>query len=377
MLLISHYVFINVLFAVQRMMLPVHFLLLVISFFGIIVCQNVKYNPNTGQNFGQNQNQPLQQYQQPYGGSSDDSFYGSVSRYKQIEKFGSIQIPEDSYCPEHWSVYRSSCLRIYNSPRKDYLSAQKICQAYQGDLISVDNIEKHSFVLKLLDVDSNRNNRYYISTRQASPNNWINADKTQLVSLEDAFLLNAADENSYDAIFNKKPLEQYDSRRNFISGYNDNRNNLVYSFNAASEKWLFLPVNPEDLNLFICESQQLYSADNINLLADDQRRYDYGVDITDINKIPRGPYFIKQPRETTYDTGKAKITKDVMLSCLAGGYPTPTYSWFKEIYTNDNITVIRLDPLKNSRYTTSGGNLIIHDPQQIQDQGKGQGKYSS
>lgn len=354
---------------VQRMMLPVRFLLLIVSFFGIIVCQNVKYNPNPGQSFGQNQ--PLQQYQQQQfgGGSSDDSFYGSVSRYKQIEKFGSIQIPEDSYCPEHWSVYRSSCIRIYKSPRKDYLNAQKICQAYQGDLISIDNIEKHSFVLKLLDVDSNRNNRYYISTRQASPNNWINADKTQLVSLEDAFMFNAANEDSYEAIFNKKPLEKYDSRRNFISGYNDNRNNLVYSFNAASEKWQFLPVNPENLNLFICESQQLYSADNINLLADDQRQYDYGVDIKNINKIPRGPYFIKQPRETTYDTGKFKITKDVMLSCLAGGYPTPTYSWYKELYTNDNITVVKLDPLKNARYTTSGGNLIIHNPQQIQDQG--------
>lgn len=354
-------------------MLPVQLVLLIGIFsIGSVVSQNVKYNPNTaGQNYG-GQSQAQQQYQ-PFGvggGGGDDSFYNSVNRYKQLEKFGTIQTPQENYCPEHWSVYRSSCIRIYKSPRKDYVNAQKICQAYQGDLISVDNIEKHSFILKLLDVDTNRNSRFYISARQASPNNWINADKTQLVSIEDSFMFNAADDESYDAIFNKKPLEKYDARRNFITGYNNNKNNLAYSFNAANEKWQFLPVGPEGLNLFICESQQLYSVDNINLLADDQRRYDYGVEITDINKIPRGPYFIRQPRETTYDTGKAKITKDVMLSCLAGGYPTPTYSWYKEIYTNDNITVVKLDPLKNARYTTSGGNLIIHKPQQIQDQGK-------
>lgn len=270
-------------------------------------------------------------------------------------------------------MYRSTCIRIHKSPRKDYLNAQKICQAYQGDLVSIDNLEKHSFILKLLDAESSKNARYFISARQASPGNWINADKTQLFTIEDSFnydTITDVDSHSYDVLFNKNKYQsKYDQRKKNLLGYVDDRNNVVYAFNMNIEKWQFVPVESSDLNLFICESDRLYSIENVNLLADDKRGIDYGIEIKDITKIPRGPYFIKQPRDTTYDTGKIKITKDVMMSCLAGGYPTPTYSWFRELYTNDNVTVVKLDPLKNARYTTSGGNLIIHDPQQIQDQG--------
>lgn len=322
--------------------------------------QNMKYNqgniPNGSPSYA-TMNLP--------GASGDDSFYSS--RYKQSDKFGSLS--DENYCPEHWLAFRSTCIRVHKSPRKDYLSAQKICQAYQGDLLSVDNVDKHSFILKILDNENNKNNRYFISARQVSPGNWINADKTQLVSIEDSFNFNE-EESSFNSIFKTNKIAQTKpSFKSYDLGTNANRNHLTYAFNTIDEKWQFLPMGPYELNMFICESQQLYSIENLNVLEDDRRSYDYGIEIRDINKVPRGPFFIKQPRETTYDTGKFKITKDVMLSCLAGGYPTPSYSWYKELYSNDNVTVIKLDPLKNPRYTTSGGNLIIHNPQQIQDQG--------
>ncbi|XP_055522931.1 contactin [Wyeomyia smithii] len=324
--------------------------------------QNVKYNQDSGLRAP-----PQYASINLAGASGDDSFYSS--RYKQSEKFGSL--PDGNYCPEYWLVYRSSCIRVHKSPRKDYLNAQKICQAYQGDLLSVDNIDKHTFILKMLDNENNKNNRYFISARQVSPGNWINADKSQLASVDDSFNYNDEDKSSFNSIFNNNKIAQEKPipHRNYGLGINTDRIYLTYAFNTINEKWQFQPTGPYDLNLFICESQQLYSIENLNVLEDDRRSYDYGVEVTDMNKIPRGPYFIKQPRETTYDTGKAKITKDVMLSCLAGGYPTPSYLWYKELYSNDNVTVIKLDPLKNPRYTTSGGNLIIHDPQQIQDQG--------
>ncbi|XP_055604304.1 contactin isoform X2 [Uranotaenia lowii] len=327
-----------------------------------------------GQSIRLNQGSSPNQYQ-PFnnlGGVNDDSFYGSVNRYKQPDNYGFGQ-SEENLCPEHWTPYRSTCIRIHKSPKKDYLSAQKICRAYPGNLISIDNIEKHSFILKLLDIDENKANRYYISARQASPGNWINADKTQLVTIEDSFYYNTNDDssNSFNSIFNtnKQLVAKTDPRNKYIPRFNEDRNNLVYAFNTAMEKWQFNPVHPNEYNLFICESQQLYSVENINILADDKRSFDYGIEIKDISKIPRGPYFIRQPRDTTYDTGKEKITKDVILSCSAGGYPTPTYKWYKELYVNDNVTVVTLNPLKDTRYTSSGGNLIIHDPQQIQDQG--------
>lgn len=52
-------------------------------------------------------------------------------------------------------------------------------------------------------------------------------------------------------------------------------------------------------------------------------------------------------------------------SCLAGGYPTPTYKWFREDYENDRLVAREIDPLSDGRYTISGGMLIINDPQQV------------
>ncbi|XP_055631251.1 contactin isoform X2 [Toxorhynchites rutilus septentrionalis] len=339
-------------------------LFFLVSMLGIGCSQNTKYNQVN------NPNSPTQYQTFNAIGNTGDSFYNSVSRYKQSEKLDSINSMEN-YCPEYWTSFRNTCIRIHKSPRKDYLSAQKICQAYRGDLISIDSLDKHTFILKLLNTENSKGNQYYVSARQTSPGSWTNADKSQLVSIEDSFNFNPIDESNIDVGFygNKITQTQLDSQKKYGLNYNRDRNSLVYAFNPVIEKWQFTPVDGTNFNLFICESQQLYTVDNVNELADDRRDYGYGVEITDINKVPRGPYFIRQPRETTYDTGKVKITRDVMMSCLAGGYPTPTYTWYKELYSNDNVTVIKIDPLENARYTTSGGNLIIHTPQQIQDQG--------
>lgn len=53
-------------------------------------------------------------------------------------------------------------------------------------------------------------------------------------------------------------------------------------------------------------------------------------------------------------------------SCVAGGYPTPTYKWFKEEYDNqDQLLATKIDPLSNKRFTLSGGTLIIYAPKRV------------
>lgn len=52
-------------------------------------------------------------------------------------------------------------------------------------------------------------------------------------------------------------------------------------------------------------------------------------------------------------------------SCLAAGYPTPSYEWFKEDYENDILRESLIDPLQDNRYTISGGSLIIYNPNQV------------
>ncbi|XP_050100496.1 contactin isoform X1 [Anopheles aquasalis] len=299
----------------------------------------------------------------------DDAFLKSASDRQSLEDF---------FCPEYWTAFRNTCLRIYKSPRKSWYDAQKICQANQGDLVSIDTIEKHSFLVKLMDQDVSRQHRYYVSARQVSIGNWVNADKSQLIAIEDAINYDESQEESTDELQsyfegNKNGIERGDplelGNKYFQHDRYRNRNYIVLGFNMRSEKWQFYPVSGDDSYLFICESRSLYSAENMNTLLENRRSYDYGLELTDLEKIPRGPYFIKQPVDTTYDTGKFQITKDVTLSCLAGGYPTPKYTWYKEEYVKDNLTVIPIDPLKNGYHTVSGGNLIIHNPTQNRDQG--------
>lgn len=285
-------------------------------------------------------------------------------------------IDENSFCPEFWIAYRSTCLRFIKSPKRNWHDAKKICQAYRGDLVNVDNIEKHSFILKHLIVQDQKQNRYYVSARQNVPNSWINDDGSPLVAVDDGFAHEDTDLDLDTLQDNLQDTNRYYNRFDPIIRkdqnqlYNMEKTRLVYAYSRPKDRWLFIPVYEFEQYLFICESHQLYSQININIKQDDHRGFDYGIEITtEFAKIPRGPYFVNQPNETTFDTGKRANRNDVTLYCLAAGYPTPTYSWYKEEYVNDNLTFHQIDPLSDSRFTISGGNLIIYNPDQARDQG--------
>ena len=47
---------------------------------------------------------------------------------------------------------------------------------------------------------------------------------------------------------------------------------------------------------------------------------------------PMGPFFIRQPNNTVFNQARRKIINNVDLRCIAQGWPTPKYSWFKEEY---------------------------------------------
>lgn len=300
--------------------------------------------------------------------------YG-VSGYSGINA-GIDGIDENSFCPEFWIAYRSVCYRFIKSPKRNWYDAKKICQAYKGDLINVENVEKHSFILKHLIVQDQKQNRYYVSARQVAPNQWTNDDGSTLVNVDDGFAYEETDFDIDTLQENLQDTNRYYNRFDPILRkdqnplYNMEKTRLVYGYSRVRDRWLFLPVYEFEQHLFICESHQLFNPNNINIKQDDHRGFDYGIEITtEFAKIPRGPYFVNQPNETTFDTGKRKIRNDVSLSCLAAGYPTPVYSWYKEEYVNDNLTFHKIDPLSDKRYTISGGNLIIYDPDQTRDQG--------
>lgn len=320
-------------------------------------------------NFNTFSNAPNTNYNQGLGGTFGVGGYSGLNA-------GVDGIDENSFCPEFWIAFRQTCYRFIKSPKRNWYDAKKICQAYKGDLINVENVEKHSFILKHLIVQDQKQNRYFVSARQVAPNSWSNEDGSSLVTVDDGFAFEDTDFDIDTLQENLQDTNRYYNRFDPIIRkdqnplYNMEKTRLVYAYSRMKDRWLFIPVYEFEQNLFICESHSLYNQNNINIKQDDHRSFDYGIEITtEFAKIPRGPYFVNQPNDTTFDTGKRKIRNDVTLSCLALGYPTPTYSWYKEEYVNDNLTFHRIDPLSDSRYTISGGNLIVYDPDQSRDQG--------
>jgi hypothetical protein len=316
---------------------------------------------------------------------SNPSTYGIYGQAEDIDP--------NHLCPEHWIAFRSSCLRFIKSPRHSWHDARKLCQAYKADLVNIDSIEKYNFIAKELIMDNYKNNRYFISARQTSPTSWSNEDNSNLFFTDESFVLDETDyeRDSFDHWSNNNLLNNQDNINynfnrnrqgygttpnprspNTFNIYDDRllqRDRVVLAYSHKKDRWVYMPTFDFENNLYICESQFLYSADNIEKRVESLRTIDYGIDYSDPEKMPRGPYFIRQPNDTTYDTGKRKITNYVFIQCIAGGYPTPTYSWYKEEYINDNLTFTSIDPLKNSNYTISGGNLIIHNPEQTLHQG--------
>lgn len=238
-------------------------------------------------------------------------------------------------CPQYWIKFQQSCYRFIKSPLRLRDDAQRTCQAFESNLLSINSLEEYRFVLYQLLWQDPQHRKWLTGVKQYN-GLWINEDNSNLINMENAFLPEPND--------------------NVIG-----RDYLAYSYSDGLNRWGLEKVTNREELLYICEG----SISVLYHLIDDDRSYQYGYDIDNPLQIPRGPYFIVQPTKKTFDSSKRDVNNYVSLNCLAGGYPTPTYEWFKEEYVNDRLVAKKIDPLQNSKYTISGGTLIIYNPEQV------------
>lgn len=91
----------------------------------------------------------------------------------------------------------------------------------------------------------------------------------------------------------------------------------------------------------------------------------------DKTRIPRGSKFTQEPKPAVFDLSGRSQLNYISVRCVADGYPTPTYKWFKEEYDATSIVrAIYIDPLSDNRITQTDGTLTIYNPQQTKDRGK-------
>eukprot|EP00095_Tigriopus_kingsejongensis_P002293 maker-scaffold400_size182785-snap-gene-0.21 protein:Tk02293 transcript:maker-scaffold400_size182785-snap-gene-0.21-mRNA-1 annotation:"PREDICTED: contactin-like" len=256
-------------------------------------------------------------------------------------------------CPRNWERFKNSCYKFTRSPIKRWDDARMLCQAYRhqdqdhADLASVDTLGEHRFIVDHLNLIDPQHRRWYISTRQEDQNRWVNlGDGSQMLNLQPYFL---------------KPEEWGES---IFTDYK--KDYLVYSFSYGESRWGFQPVFGHEEYLYICEMP----IEEVTYLMTDERTQEYGQPIGDPRFYPMGPYFIRQPNQTVFNVGRRRVINDVSLLCIATGWPTPTYKWFKEGYKNDSLVSEEVDVLQDRRVTISGGQLIINNPNAISDRGK-------
>lgn len=84
---------------------------------------------------------------------------------------------------------------------------------------------------------------------------------------------------------------------------------LCFSFSNNLKRWGFERVTGDEPFLYICE----VSVSKLHYLVVDDRDYQYGVDVEDPEKVPRGPYFIKQPTNVVFDLSKRRVNNYVSL----------------------------------------------------------------
>lgn len=293
-----------------------------------------------------NQAQQSSFYQSSDGFDSDSNFNNENEvDSPNSEGYGGYDYDERFRCPPNWIRYRESCYRFTKSPNRPRNEARKICQAYEADLAAISSPEEHGFIItSLMRLDPQKGS-WYVAGHQQSPGYWTNdVDGSQLSGLENAF---------FD-----------DDRQLIQNSYNIlPRDYLIYRFSHEEGRWGLSAVEGTQYVHFICEGQ----IQRLQYLREEERSFTYGLDTFDPERIPRGPYFIKEPVDTIYDPLRNHY---VQLTCIAGGFPAPVYKWYREDYQVDNPVYIEIDPLVDTRFILSGGTLMIYNPDADKDNAK-------
>ncbi|XP_055933759.1 contactin-like isoform X2 [Argiope bruennichi] len=250
-----------------------------------------------------------------------------------------FNISDAQTCPKNWVDFKDSCYKFTRAPLKTRDEAEASCRAYNADLVAVNTLDEHNFIIGWLRQNDPQHRRWYTSGRDDGDNVWIwDSDGSLFTDIDALFL----------------PLQNTSYLRFAAYNYSD----LAY-------KWGLQKVDSTELMAYICE----ISKEKLNQLIITERDIDYGLVVLDKEKIPRGPYFIQEPQPVTFDPNNRKLVNDVALKCVASGYPTPIYKWYSEEFKNDELVSHWVDPLSDPRYTQTDGTLIISNPQQNQDRG--------
>lgn len=298
-------------------------------------------------------------------------------------------------CPAGWVSFDRSCYKFSRSPRKNLNAAFEACNSFAGSLVSVNSYEEHLFISHWLRDHDPQHLLWYTSGRDTGNNVWRwEGDKKFFTNIQDFWLkqeyLNPPNNfytqrptyspytPTYGSNYNPSNTQTYPGQQQQninqspVPSISSSIPNIplkyaAYNFSGPENRWALVPASGSEDAAYICE----VGKSNLLHVIGGQRNIDYGIsDVSDPSKIPRGPKFVEEPKPVIFDLSGRSQQNSVALRCVADGYPTPTYKWYKEEYLDSRPDDRYIDPLADPRYTQTDGTLIISNPQQTSDRGK-------
>ncbi|KFM59795.1 Contactin, partial [Stegodyphus mimosarum] len=92
-------------------------------------------------------------------------------------------------CPKEWVDFSDSCYKFTRTPLRTRDEAQDICRSYNTDLVGVNTLEEHNFIVGWLRENDPQHRRWFTSGRDDGDNVWIWDSDNSLFSDVDALFL--------------------------------------------------------------------------------------------------------------------------------------------------------------------------------------------
>ncbi|KAK7493986.1 hypothetical protein BaRGS_00014868 [Batillaria attramentaria] len=224
-------------------------------------------------------------------------------------------------CPTEWIKNGDHCYRFVGYPRLKLNGASSFCQNDGAALLSVNSPTEHTFVVNWLETyDAGRDTWLTSGVVTTQGVQWL-GDGTSTSSLN-FWLDTASERKDGDTV-----------------GYV--YSNVTYEWGIADDS---------KNSSFVCE----IALADIYKIVEDDRDFDYGLEIENPDLAPKGPKFLAEPVDTTI----LSATTAAYLDCLATGIPKPEYSWLRS--SGNTMAPLRTGP--GTRYSLTGGRLTIDFP---------------
>ncbi|KAK7092363.1 contactin-3-like [Littorina saxatilis] len=244
-------------------------------------------------------------------------------------------------CPNMWENFGSFCYKFVGDFPMKFDDAAGACSEDGAGLLYVDSIEENNYI------------RNRLETGDPFQRTWLTSGYGSLADTqpkpgETPFVWEATSLQVKEGLQFWSPGEP-DPNFNRPTGV------IAYVFGETGYGWGL--TSEGDANAYICKIPQAEAYRIVQTARD----FDYGMDVSDVNALDKGPHFVVVPNSLVVvgQTGEQAV-----LECLASARPEPVYRWYRGNDFSEEVT-----SETDARYTLTNGRMSIQQPDESADAG--------